>query len=195
MGIDRSQVYQGPCPCGAGEVSIEFCTPDHPWPTKSTWFDPTIICTKCAQTYAIAEQDQHYGLVYKREIIERTQRRESYETAQNNLMASPQVKEVINRLIELLDRQQSIAACHRLLAAHQLVSDTYGTFTKRWKGASAWVQSHIRTYHLERLIAAVGAQDEYISTAMLELNRLRAECEQSLQFHGPLLLDTSRYRK
>ena len=195
MGIDRSQVYQGTCPCGAGEVNIEFCTPDHPWPTKSTWFDSMITCTECTKTYAVEEQDQHCGLVYKRDIIERKQWRESYEAAQNSLMTSSQTKEVLARLTALLDTQKSMAACHRFLSENQLVDKTYGTFIKQWKGASAWVKSNIRANDLEQVLAAVGAQDEYISKAVLELQRLWTEYRKPLPFHGEPFFNTSRYYK
>ena len=172
MGTDRSQAYHGPCPCGSGEVDIQFCTPDHPWPTKSKWFESRIICKKCAETFSLEEQGQYYGLVEKREVLDRERRYEAYKTSQDNLMASQQAQEVISKFTVLLDSQRSMAACHRLLSTHRLIYESYGTFTKHWKGAAAWVSSNIRADHLDKLSAAVGLQDEYITAAVSELKRL-----------------------
>ena len=193
MGTDRSQAYRGPCPCGSGEVNIQFCTPDHPWPTKSKWFESRIICEKCAETYSLEEQGQYYGLVEKREVLERGKRYEAYKTAQDNLMASQQAQEVISKFTVLLDSQRSMAACHRLLSAYRLIYESYGTFTKHWKGAAAWVSSNIRADHLETLSAVVGVQDEYISATVSDLKRLGEEYQRPLPFHGGPLFDTSLY--
>ena len=194
MGTDRSQAYRGPCPCGKGEVEVVFCTPDHPWPTKSKWFESKVNCEKCAETYSLEEQGQYYGLVERREVLGRGKRYVAYKTAQDNLMASQQAQEVIREFTALLDSQRSMAACHRLLSAHRLIHESYGVFTKHWKGATAWVMSNIRADHLETLSAAVGMQDEYISTAMSELKKLRVEYQRPLPFHGGWLFDTSLYR-
>jgi hypothetical protein len=193
MGTDRSQAYRGPCPCGLGQVDIQFCTPDHPWPTNSKWFEAKIICEKCAETYSLEEQGQYYGVVEKREILQRKKRYEAYQAAAKNLMASKQAQEIISRFTMLLDNQRSMAACHRLLSAHQLINESYGTFTRHWKGVKAWVSSNIRAEQLETLSAAVGLQDEYIHAAVTDLKRLWEEYMKPLAFHGDPLFETSSY--
>jgi hypothetical protein len=174
-------------------VDIQFCTPDHPWPTNSKWFETRIICEKCAETYSLEEQGQYYGLVEKREILKRGKRYEAYKTAQDNLMAAQQAQEVISKFTVLLDSQRSMAACHRLLSAHRLIYESYGTFIKHWKGAAAWVSRNIRADHLETLSAVVGVQDDFISTAVSDLKRLWEEYHRPLPFHGGPLFDTSLY--
>lgn len=195
MGTDRCLAYRGPCPCGFGVIEVEFCTPDHPWPTESKWFEKKITCKKCEAKYAFEKQDNHYGLVDKREIREREKRYEAYKSAQTGLLGSPQAKDVVSKFIILLDDQPSMAACHRLLSSHQLVRESYGTFIKRWKGAEAWVKSVI-DIHAELLVVLseiVGVKDEYILDAVSELKRLWDEFKRPLPFHGDPLFDTSFY--
>ena len=109
-------------------------------------------------------------------------------------MASRQAKEILSRFTALFDSQKSMAPCHQLLSEHQLVHESYGTFRKRWKGASPWVRSHIRADHLEQLLSIVGVQDEYVSTAVSELKRLWMEYKRPMPFHGSPLFSTSHYR-
>lgn len=197
MGTDRSLAYRGHCPCGLGEIEVEFCTPDHPWPTESKWFEKKITCEKCEAKYAFEEQSNRYGLVDKREIREREKRREAYKSAQTDLLGSPQAKNVVSKFIILLDGQPSMAACHRLLSSHHLVRESYGTFIKRWNGAESWVKSviDIHAEHLFVLSEIVGVRDEYISVAVSELKRLWDEFQRPLPFHGDPLFNTSSYYK
>ena len=190
---DRSQAYRGPCPCGAGEVIIQYCTPDHPWPTRSNWFEPKLTCENCNEAYVIEEQGQYFGLFDKREIIEREERSRAYSAAQKNLMATQQSQEVVKKFTEMLDSLPSMAACHRLLSARQLVLESYGTFIKRWKGATTWVKDNIRADQLNRLAAVVDLHEEYISTAVTDLERLWEESRRPLPFIGTTLFDTSSY--
>jgi hypothetical protein len=195
VGTDRSRAYYGPCPCGSGEIEIDFCTPDHPWATKSNWFEPRISCEQCAKKYTFEEQDNQYGLVDKREIKERENRYEAYRAAKSDLLSSPQAKKALSGFIKLLDGQPSMAAAHRLLSAQGLVHGSYGTFIKRWNGAEAWVQSniHLHAEHLDRLTEILGMKDEYISTAVSDLKRLWELYRRPLPFHDNPLIDTSSY--
>ena len=197
MGTDRSLSYRGPCPCGSGEVEVEFCTPDHPWPTKSKWFENNITCEKCEAKYAFVEQNNRYGLVDKREIREGKKRYEAHNAAKADLLGSPQAREVVSKFIILLDGQRSMAACHRLLSSHHLVYESYGTFIRRWKGAEAWVKSNINMHpeHLVTLSEIIGVKDDYISATVSELKRLWGESQRPLPFHGDPLFDTSPYRE
>jgi hypothetical protein len=196
MGTDRSRAYHGPCPCGSGEIEIEFCTPDHPWPTNSNWFEPRISCEACTAKYTFEEQGNQYGLVEKREVEERKKRYAAYKTAQADLLSSPQAKELTSRFISLINSQRSIAAIHRLLILHKLVYESYSTFLKRWSDAETWVRSHI-AIHVDSLsvfLKMVGMKDKYISEGVSKLRRLWGKYERSLPFHGGPLFDTSPYR-
>ena len=101
MGTDRSQVYEGPCPCGLGQIIIDSCTPDHPWPTKSHWYDPKINCKVCASKYTFEEQDKQLGLVERVEIKARKSRLADYDQYKADFWASPETKDVLNEFINL----------------------------------------------------------------------------------------------
>lgn len=195
MGTDRSQAYHGLCPCGSGEIEIDFCTPDHPWPTKSNWFEPRMSCQACAAKYQFEEQNGQYGLVERREIKGREKRYEAYKSARAELLASPEASEIISRFVQLLDAQPSMAAAHRLLASKKLVYDSYGTFIKRWRGAESWVKDHIglQAESLLKFAELSGIENELISKAVSELKKLWLEYERPLPFHGGAILDKARY--
>ncbi len=196
MGTDRTIAYHGPCPCGSAEIEVEFCVPDHPWPTKSKWFESRITCSKCAARYALQEQNNQYGLIDKTEIKKKEKRYEAYKAAQADLLRSQQAKEVIRRFVSLLDNQPSVAATHRLLASHNLIYESYATFLRRWQGPEPWVQGQIgiSPHSLAQLAEMLGLEDDYITNAVSELIRLWDECQRPLPFHGAPLFDTSPYR-
>ena len=196
MGTDRSQVYEGPCPCGLGQIAIDSCTPDHPWPTKSHWFESKISCKACASKYAFEEQDNQYGLVDKQEIKAREKRYQAYKNFRADFLASHEVNEIINRLIILLDSQPSMAAAHRLLGSQKLVYETYSTFTKKWRGAEIWVNEHIALWpeSVLKFSEIVGVKNEFILKSVSELKHLWAEYQRPLPFHGKALFDRRLYR-
>ena len=193
MGTDRVQAYRGKCPCGSGVIDIQFCTPDHPWPTNSKWFEPKIDCAKCTKLYSLEEQGQYYGLVEKQEVLERERRYETYKNAQENLMSSKQAQEVIRKFIDLLDEQRSMAACHRILTGNGLIYESYSTFTKHWKGAASWVLQNLSADNLEKVLSALEIKNDYITEAVSELKRLWEGYKRPLPFHGDPLFNTSSY--
>ena len=193
MGTDRVQAYKGKCPCGSGVINIQFCTPDHPWPTNSKWFESKIDCEKCTKRYSLEEQGQYYGLVERNEVVERERRYETYKNAQDDLMSSKHVQEIIGKFIDLLDEQRSMAACHRILSGNGLIYESYSTFIKHWNGADSWVSQSLRAENLEKVLSAIGIKNDYVTKAVSELKRLWEEYKRPLPFHGDPLFNTSNY--
>ncbi len=155
-----------------------------------------MTCEECTAKFTFQEQGNQYGLVEKREIKDKQQRYDSYKAAQAEFLNSAQAKEVVAHFISLLESQRSVAAVHRLLQSHRLVHESYGTFVKKWKGAEAWVESHI-AFHPEALsefAKMVGLEDGYLLEAVSKLKRLWVDYQRPLPFHGGPLFDMSRYR-
>src|SRR5574341_698522 len=57
MGTDRFKIHDGPCACGAGRYVKYRCTPDHPYPTSSVWYQGEISCDACRPVYELAYRD------------------------------------------------------------------------------------------------------------------------------------------
>ena len=63
---DRTEYIRKPCPCGEGELYVDFLTPDHPWapPDAHDW-EIGIRCNECATTYNFVRLDKQAVLVRK----------------------------------------------------------------------------------------------------------------------------------
>lgn len=60
--IDRVTVYNKPCPCNKGNVTIIECSPDHPFVRESqTWYEGKLDCEKCTAKYKIDQLDNENG--------------------------------------------------------------------------------------------------------------------------------------
>lgn len=68
MGTDRTEYIREPCPCGNGELYVDFCTPDHPWaPPDAHHWEVGIKCKDCRDTYEFIERESQAILLRKDE--------------------------------------------------------------------------------------------------------------------------------
>lgn len=59
---DRVTIYNKPCPCQKGTITITECSPDHPYVRDSqTWYEGHIHCKKCSIHYKIDEKINSSG--------------------------------------------------------------------------------------------------------------------------------------
>jgi hypothetical protein len=58
MGTDRDEIGAGACPCGKGTITVDSCSPDHPW-GGGHWYEARLHCAGCSKTHAIF--DNHGG--------------------------------------------------------------------------------------------------------------------------------------
>lgn len=57
MATDDCTTIESPCLCGKGVLSVECCTPDHPWARASqTSYSASLQCKDCAKTYVIGQE-------------------------------------------------------------------------------------------------------------------------------------------
>jgi len=56
MSTDDCTTVESKCLCGNGTISVERCTPDHPWARASqTSYSAALQCVDCAKKYAIGQ--------------------------------------------------------------------------------------------------------------------------------------------
>lgn len=166
MGTDRSQIYSSSCPCGCGEITINFCTPDHGWPTRSNWIEKDIGCPKCSEEFEIVVQRQHYVLVKKldSEVLQEKAGKlnEQICVIYQELKVLPETGELVQKFREVLEEQPSLAARHRFLTSSGLEHSSIATFRKRWTGATEWIQENITLLNLDTVMNALDVRDEKI---------------------------------
>ncbi|MBW2098678.1 MAG: hypothetical protein JRG77_07730 [Deltaproteobacteria bacterium] len=194
MGTDRLEIYRGKCPCGAGDVSIVFCTPDHPWPTQSKWFETSISCGSCSKKYSLVEQNKAFVLIEKEEEHAREELWREYLHRSKALLSSPEVGELLQELEGLLEYQPSMAACHRILSAHGLDYYSIGTFRKKWSGASDWIKNNIGVHNLENVMKLLGKGSVVIERELRSLEELYENYKKPFPIIGTPLVDVSNYR-
>ncbi len=57
---DYSVVYDKPCPCGAGRITITKCSPDHQYARESqTWYEESLDCGICRKKCEILRIDEN----------------------------------------------------------------------------------------------------------------------------------------
>lgn len=195
MGNDRIEAYRGPCACGEGEVTIDFCTPDFPWLTKSNRFKTSITCGTCRTEYDLIEQSKQFVFVRKSDVKRQQALWSEYWRRSEDLLKAARTRKLLNDLETLLDTQPSVAACHRLLCAHDLVQEPYATFRKRWNGGGDWVRSHVHASDLDEVLELLGKKDPTISNQLSEFEALLQQHKAPLVVVGKPLLNTSPYRK
>jgi len=195
VGTDRNEAYRGPCACGTGEVTINFCTPDHPWPTKSKWFETSVTCGSCRTEYDLVEQNNQFVFVRKSDVKQQQALWSEYSRRSDDLLKAAETRKLLNDLETLLDRQPSMAACHRLLRAHNLLYESYATFRKRWNGGGDWVRSHVHASDLDKVLDLLGKKHPTISNQLSELEALWQQHKAPLSIVGKPLLNTSPYRE
>jgi hypothetical protein len=189
------EAYRGPCACGAGEVTINVHTPDHPWLTNSRGFKTSVTCDNCRAEYDLIEQDNQFVFVRKSDVKQQQALWSEYWQRSEELLKAAETRELLDDLGTFLDRQPSVAACHRLLRVHDLVYESYATFRKRWNGGGDWVRSHVHASDLDEVLDLLGKKDPTISNQLSEFEALLQQHKAPLVVVGKPLLNTSPYRE
>ena len=101
---------------------------------------------------------------------------------------------LLHELEGMLERQKSVAACHKLLSAHRLYYYSIGTFRKKWSGASGWIQNNIRASNLKNVMKLLGRNHRQIEEELKALEGLYEKHKELLPIVGEPLVDVSHYR-
>lgn len=173
MGTDRSEVYSGPCPCGTGKVTIDYCTPDHGWPTSTPyWHSTSLDCAKCGKQYQPEQRKGSFVLVEQVELDKREKIRKQARGVADALMKDPKVTTMVDTLVAEIDKQPSKAAIHRLLTKAGLESSSVESFRRHWSCANRWVKTNISAHRLAELMKATKTKDAALSAKMAEMTKL-----------------------
>jgi hypothetical protein len=194
MSIDRDEVYRRQCLCGRGEVVITFCSPDHPWTTRSISFETEILCENCGLKYELIEQNDKYYFVEKNEVENRNALRAEYQQRCDNLLKLPQTIAALKEFGEFLESQPSVAVRHRLLKKADFINETYNTFRRHWVNANDWIRYHVRANHIVAILNILAKNEPNISAEVHALEKLYAGYRVPLITVGKPLLDTFSYR-
>ena len=172
MGTDRFNEFSGACPCGNGTLEIMSCSDDQVWSSTPPWYETSIQCPTCSQTFSIQRRDKNFFLI-QNEYLEKTKALSNEaRSLRVALMKTTNVVALLGSLIVLLEKQPSMAATHRLLCAAGLEQPSIATFRKRWSNAHTWVSSHASTASLTTIMNLLGSEDAEIELALGQIAKV-----------------------
>ena len=185
MGTDRFEVFKGGCRCGNGEFIIEFCEPDHLYPTKSKWYETKITCPKCNSKFSLVDQNGQFILVKNSEIQRREDDLSEWYKNKKAFLKSQKVKKVLKEFENFLSNQPSIAAIYRLLYSAGLVKIGQSTFTKNWSIPTKWIEVNIEPKDLLPVLKLLKRTDKEINSEIKDLKKQWDNTQRDLQPIGP----------
>ncbi|MBN2230875.1 MAG: hypothetical protein JW779_14905 [Candidatus Thorarchaeota archaeon] len=181
MGTDRIREYDCKCKCGKGTVEIDYCTPDHGWPTATPfWYEARLKCANCSVKYEIHQQDDDFVYVSKQDIADRKVLQAKVDAKNVTLLNSPRVQAMRSRLIQFLDSRPSKAAIHRTLQSIQLSSCTIQTFRKHWKGADEWLRFNFSVHTIPTFMKLLDITDLGIQLQIKAIETLEKQASDTL---------------
>lgn len=130
---DCSEIGRGPCPCGEGLITVEWCIPDHPWAKESqAWYRSKLVCENCEEEYGFfgrshGKPDRLVLISYLEEI---RRARDQWYQKLKEIESSPAFRALAVALDERLARERSAAARYRLLRDSGLA---YGMSLPRYR--------------------------------------------------------------
>ena len=156
----------GPCPCKGGTITVERCSPDHPW-AKRFWFRSTLVCKDCEEEYGFfsSAPDKPARLVLKIELKKREESSQNWHMKLREIESSQAFKELSEKLDARLGQERSAAARHRVLVHAGLAT---GMSLLRYRK-----QGHrLRTGEIEPALKLLGIQSTELESKALQAKRL-----------------------
>src|SRR3972149_2483082 len=193
MGTERDTVYEDTCRCGKGKFRIDFCNPDHGWPTSTPfWYELFINCKSCNQVYELQQHGNHIVVVEKIEIEKKKRLTNESHRRWKLLLNTSEVKKILKDFILLIDSQRSMAAIHRLLTGAGIEHSSVATFRKRWRSAQDWVDHHIYYFNLPDIMKLVGNNSNEILNEVRAIKKLSKDSESLPPFVGKPIYTTTK---
>jgi hypothetical protein len=178
MATDDCHVMtEKPCPCGKSTVVVESCMPDHPWARASQRFlRSTLNCSTCSEVFQIEDRsgfDLGPVVIVERAAVQaREQLLTKWHETRKQVAASPKGKALIQKFIDLLEAQPSMAAMHRILSANGLHVSSIATFRQEVKGPGGIAGLVKRPSEFPNMMAALGISDSELEEDVQELSEL-----------------------
>ena len=145
------EVYRHPCLCGSGELFVEVCKPDTPYP-KTKRYQGTFTCEPCKEKYSIEEQGTSIIVVEISEIENRKKALEEWHHRDEDLMKSTKVTELLAHFKHYLSDFNSVFELGHALQARGLLHENDQTFEKEFEDAEKWIKKHIRSSNLLKVV-------------------------------------------
>jgi hypothetical protein len=165
------EVYRKPCPCGGGEVMVDVCRPDEPYPTAKH-YRGRFTCEACESKYRVMEQDTDILLVEQAEVKSREKLLKQWNEECETLMVSTKVLKILTQLRELLERATDVQRLGEYLRHVGLIHETDQEFEESYEDPKSWVKHHIRVSHLPTILEILQMDDPELSEQVRSLDAL-----------------------
>ncbi|MGV8939570.1 MAG: hypothetical protein ACOH2J_20820 [Allorhizobium sp.] len=168
---DCSIAGQSSCPCGDGEIVVEYCIPDHGWVREQQGrYDAHLTCQVCRSKFDFFGEsaNQKPRLVLREDAEVIGDAAKNWHITLREIEASSGFKELSDRLAKRLGEQRSKAAEHRVLTAARLTHDSIGQFRNRAFRLSALNASalvDLFSYEDKQLAELISRAEKYYETS------------------------------
>jgi hypothetical protein len=162
-------------------VVVYECVREPVYPRDKPWNEYELSCAECSKTYTFLEGN----LMLKADIDERGQRTSRWHEKQRSIMASASVKQLLDKLVERLDQEKSMAAKYRALGGdvswdrHSAASSSERTYRSKFRSSRAIADS-TDARDLRWLLNFLGLQDQQLTRDLEELDVLWAEANEPI---------------
>lgn len=155
-----------PCLCGKGTIDTEHWSDDY----RSGTGPNTLNCPACDVDFCI----QGSRVVRKADAERAKVAHDIWWRADEALLNSDWVRDLLHRALELLRSFPTVAATYRCLDAHGLAGGSLRSFYKEWDGGRCWVERR-HAFQLLSISRMLGGQDDgRVVPEIAKLDALRA---------------------
>ncbi|MDX6443027.1 MAG: hypothetical protein QOH71_101 [Blastocatellia bacterium] len=183
MGLDRTEHIRKPCPCGQGQLEVDWCTPDHPYadPTSGN-FQLAIRCARCSQEYVFTDQGTHAVLLQKTEVDARDREESQINKREKQLAERNQVQEYLAQFVERLQWVPTAVGKRQLLKATGFYVQSIGTFRKdlAQRGIGDMVRGQFSISHVPRMLLVLARQDKELVEEIKQMEQRKEELNRPL---------------
>lgn len=165
------EVYRGPCPCGEGEVVVEVCRPDVPYP-QTKRYKGIFSCEACDEKYQVAEQDTDILLVEKSEVDHREKLLTQWHEACEELMVTTKVLKILRQFKEYLAEISNTKELCEIFREAEFIHGTDQEFEEEYDNPKSWVKHHIRVSHLPKVMELIHTEDPELCEKVKSLEEI-----------------------
>lgn len=183
MATDDISKHACKCPCGKSTVTFVTASPDHPWARPSqTKYSAAIDCGDCQGKFCVyqASSNDVPVIVEKAEVEARNQLDEQIDNLDKEIRCSVQAERLRTRIIDAIDKEESMAGRLRKLHKLHLTVESYSTYRKNPYGGEAALRfTRGATFARIGSTTTLGGEDQrYFSESMDEMKKLQDSREQ-----------------
>ena len=183
MATDDISKHACRCPCGKSTVTFVTASPDHPWARPSqTKYSASIDCGDCKCKFCVYQVSSNDVpvIVERAEVEARRELGEQIENLDKEIRCSIQAERLRARIIDAIDKTESMAGRLRKLHELRLTVESYSTYRKNPYGGEAALRfTRGATFARIGSTTDLGGEDQrYFSEAIDEMQKLEDSKEQ-----------------